>query len=62
MLFVQGEIDNQKYTRKDGVEIHRTCIIAHELRFLPKTKEFKQEKLEEIPFNENEIENDEIPF
>ncbi len=39
LLYIQGEMDNQKYTAQDGQERTKHFIIAHELKLLPKTKE-----------------------
>ena len=43
LLYVQGEMDNQKWTDKDGVERNKSFIIAHELKLMPKSKEHKPE-------------------
>jgi single-strand DNA-binding protein len=43
MLYVQGEMDNQKYTTADGIEKVRFHVIAHDLKLLPKSKEHKPE-------------------
>jgi len=43
MLYIQGEMDNQKYTTTDGIEKTRHHVIAHELKLLPKSKEHKPE-------------------
>lgn len=39
LLYIQGEMDNQKYTTQDGQERIKHFIIAHELKLMPKTKE-----------------------
>ncbi len=39
LLYIQGEMDSQKYTTQDGQERVKNFIIAHELKLMPKTKE-----------------------
>ena len=39
LLYVQGEMENQKYTTQDGQERVKHFIIANELKLMPKTKE-----------------------
>ncbi len=39
LLYVQGEMDNQKYTTQDGQERTKHFVIGHELKLMPKTKE-----------------------
>ena len=39
MLWIQGEMDNQKYTGQDGQERTKFFIIAHDLQLMPKSKE-----------------------
>lgn len=43
LLYIQGEMDNQKYTGQDGIERTKSFIIAHELKLMPKSKEHKPE-------------------
>lgn len=43
LLYVQGEMDSQQYTAKDGSQKSRFFIIAHELKLMPKSKEHKAE-------------------
>lgn len=61
LLFVQGEMDNQKYIDKEGVEKFKAFIIAHDLKLLPKTKEHKAEPKPE-PVKDWPMVDDEIPF
>lgn len=44
MLYVQGEMDNQKYTTKDGQEKTKFFLICNDLKLMPKSKEHIQEK------------------
>lgn len=39
LLYIQGEMDNHKYTTQDGQERTKHFVIAHELKLMPKTKE-----------------------
>lgn len=39
LLYIQGEMDNQKYTTQDGQERIKHFIIAHDLKLMPKSKE-----------------------
>jgi len=39
LLYIQGEMDNQKYTTKDGQERTKHFIVAHTLQLMPKSKE-----------------------
>jgi single-strand DNA-binding protein len=36
LLYIQGEMDTQKYTGTDQVERTKSFIIAHELKLMPK--------------------------
>lgn len=48
LLYIQGEMDNQKWTDKNGVERTKYFIIGHELKLMPKQKEHKAEKEQDI--------------
>ncbi len=39
LLYIQGEMENQKYTAQDGQEKMRHFIIAQDIKLMPKTKE-----------------------
>ncbi len=39
LLYIQGEMENQKYTTQDGQEKVKHFIIANELKLMPKSKE-----------------------
>jgi single-strand DNA-binding protein len=39
LLYVQGEMDSQKYNGQDGQERTKHFIIAHDIKLMPKTKE-----------------------
>lgn len=43
LLYVQGEMDSQKWTDQNGVERTKFAVIAHELKLMPKSKEHKPE-------------------
>ncbi len=38
LLYIQGEMDNQKYTGQDGIERTKASIIATELKLMPRQK------------------------
>jgi single-strand DNA-binding protein len=64
LLYVQGEMDNQKYTAKDGVEKIKSFLLGHELKLMPKSKEHvakEKEKPKEVTY-EDAFGDDEIPF
>jgi single-strand DNA-binding protein len=42
LLYIQGEMDSQKYTSKDGQERTNFIIIASDIRLMPKSKEHKK--------------------
>jgi len=60
LLYIQGEMDNQKYTTQDGQERVKHFIIAHELKLMPKSKEHAAAPKEK-PYDAG-IEDDEIPW
>jgi len=49
LLYVQGEMDSQKYTTQEGLERIKFFVIAHDIRLLPKSKEHKQESKDSQP-------------
>jgi single-strand DNA-binding protein len=59
-LYIQGEMDNQKYTTQDGQERTKHFVIAHTLQLMPKTKEHAsapKDKSYEVG-----IEDDDVPW
>lgn len=60
-LYIQGEIDNQKYTGQDGIERNKSVIIAHTLELMPRTKEHKPEPKQDMSYEEAFTDSD-IPF
>lgn len=60
LLWVQGEMDTQKYTGQDGVEKTKFSILANEIKLMPKAKEHKPEPKTES-YNDGFI-DDEVPF
>lgn len=58
LLYVQGEMDNQKYTDASGQERTKFFIIGHDIKLMPKNKEHKAAPKEE-PATEFE---DDLPF
>lgn len=61
LLFVQGEMDNQKYTDKEGIERNKSFIIAHELKLMPKAKEHKAETKPNANYGADFMDDD-LPF
>ncbi len=61
LLYIQGEMDNQKYTGKDGIERTKAFVIGHELKLMPKSKELKTEEKIDAAFDASFV-SDEIPF
>lgn len=39
LFYVQGEMDNSKYTTKEGQERTKFFIIGHDIKLMPRTKE-----------------------
>jgi len=39
LLYIQGEMDSQKFTGQDGQERTRFYIVAHDLKLMPKSKQ-----------------------
>lgn len=60
-LYIQGEMDNQKYTTQDGQERVKHFIIAHDLKLMPKSKEHKPEPKQNTSY-EDAFQDSEIPF
>jgi single-strand DNA-binding protein len=61
LLYIQGEMDNQKYTDGNGQERVKNFIIAHDLKLMPKSKEHKSEPKKETNYDHS-FEDSEIPF
>lgn len=60
LLYISGEMDNQKFMGKDGIEKSRSFVIAHELKLFPKAKEHQPEAKK--PEIKNDFIDDEIPW
>lgn len=61
LLYIQGEMENQKYTTADGQERVKHLIIAHELKLMPRSKELVPESKKDISYEEA-FQDNEIPF
>jgi single-strand DNA-binding protein len=61
LLYVQGEMDNQKYTGQDGIERSKFLVIGHELKLMPKSKEHKPEPKPEEHYDAG-FDDSDIPF
>lgn len=61
LLYVQGEMDSKKYI-KDDVERQSFCVIAHEMKLMPKPKEHKAEAKSSPDDFSNGLDDLDIPF
>jgi single-strand DNA-binding protein len=61
MLYIQGEMDSQKYAGQDGIERIKNYVIAGELKLLPKAKEHKSETKPAASYM-SDFGDDAIPF
>lgn len=43
MLYIEGELRNQKYTTKEGIERYKTFILLDNFQLLPNAKKEQQE-------------------
>jgi single-strand DNA-binding protein len=43
LLYVQGEMDNQKYTAQDGSVRIKHFVIGHDIKLMPKPREQRSE-------------------
>lgn len=59
-LYIQGEMDNQKYTDGNGQERTKFCIIAHQLELISQSKEHKAAPKYED--QDASIQDDDIPW
>ena len=60
-LYIQGEMDNQKYTDGNGIEKIKYFIIANTLQLMPKTKEHQAAAPKDQSY-ESGVEDDDIPW
>lgn len=61
LLYIQGEMDSHKYTTTDNQERIKFYIIAHELKLMPKSKEYKAETPKAAVVDDG-FEDDGIPW
>ena len=61
LLYIQGEMDSQKYTSQDGQERTKHFIIAHTLQLMPKTKEHPT-AAPKVKFQEDTFVDDDVPW
>lgn len=61
LLYIQGEMDNQKYTTQDGQERTKYFIVAHTLQLMPKTKEHQAAAPKDKSY-ESGLDDDDIPW
>lgn len=60
-VFVEGEIDNQSWTKTDGTKGYKSIISAHSIQLLGKKDESGIDKQDEKHI-ERTITSDDIPF
>lgn len=60
LLYVQGEMDNQKYKAQDGTERTKFVVIAHDIKLMPKSKEHKPEPKPQL--HDDFHGNDDLPW
>lgn len=60
LLYIQGEMDNQKYTDANGQERVKHFLIAHDLKLMPRSKEHAAAP-KETSYNAD-FEDTNIPF
>lgn len=61
LLYIQGEMDNQKYTTQDGQERTKYFLVANTLQLMPKTKEHQAQAPKDKSY-EAGFEDDDIPW
>ena len=49
LLYVQGEMDSQKYPGQDGTEKTRHFIIGHDIKLMPRMKEHTPAPKSDLP-------------
>ena len=63
LLYIQGEMDSDKFTDKSGIERMKFYVIGHELKLMPNNKEHKVAPKEEKKVDHYDaFEDDEIPW
>jgi single-strand DNA-binding protein len=61
LLYVEGEMDTQKYQGKDGLEKQKFLILASEIKLMPKAKPAAAVQ-QALPIEDGPIFDDDIPF
>lgn len=63
LIYVDGEIDNQKYTGNDGIERHKSVIIGSQMRMIPSQKKNQPQQQQSSYNNPSQsFIDDDIPF
>lgn len=60
LLWIQGEMKNQKYQAQDGTEKVKFFVMANDIRLMPKSKEHKAEP--KTDSYDGGFDDSEIPF
>lgn len=63
LLYVEGDMDTQKYTGKDGQEKSKHVILASEVKLIPKATQSSKTKPQQtdLHMDENFLDDD-VPF
>lgn len=61
MLYVEGEMEHQKYMGQDGQERSKFFIIGHDIKMFPRSKEHKPEPKAEVSYEEA-FQDSDVPF
>ena len=65
LLYVQGEMESQKYTGKDGQERQKFVVIGEKIKLIPNTRDTKKESYEKPVSNtlqDDPFIDDQLPF
>lgn len=64
LFYIEGEIENQKYTDAQGVEKTRSFIIGHDIKLMPKgNKDYKPKQTDDLDqFIADSALDDDVPF
>lgn len=61
LLFVQGEMDNKKFTGQDGIERTRSFLLGHKIELLPQSKKMHSDNKPPVS-NQDKIKQEFDPF
>lgn len=61
LVYIEGEMDSQKYTAKDGQEKIQHSVIANEIKLMPKQKPHAPTP-QKTPFSPDSSFDNDLPF